>query len=267
MKLPHVILSLVAFFRDHVEDRAIERDRYNNKAALELQELMSGDISWDSLHGIHEMHHRPYIEYYRSISAQISSVSKVLELASGTGRHSLQLLETGGEIWALDISEMSLEVLRIRSGGKINTVCGEIGNTPFKNETFDFVVSCGGLSYEDNEKLLEEVIRILKPGGGVIFLDTLNHNPIYRMNRFIHFLKGNRTYSTLRHMPRLKFLRQISSKFETSELRTFGNLLWVYSFFLKISRDRLALAKFQEDSTKISKWGFKFLFTAQKLKK
>lgn len=265
MKRAKKLLSLLEARNNEIRDLSIERDRYDTKAILELHEIELGKASWESLDGISEIHHEPYLRYYQSIINNIPSNSKILELASGTGRHSLKLLDTGGEVWALDISATSLEVLRLRSQGRINTVCAEIGKTPFENETFDFVVCCGGLSYENNQILLEEVVRILKPGGGVIFLDTLNHNPIYRINRFIHFLKGNRTFSTLKQMPRMNYINFLSSHFERTDFQTFGNLLWLSSILHRLGIRRLDLVRMNPDSIHKSKWGFKFLLTGHKL--
>ena len=37
---------------------------------------------------------------------------------------------------------------------------------PFKNESFDVICSAGSLSYGDNNKVMSEIYRILKLGGG-----------------------------------------------------------------------------------------------------
>ena len=113
-------------------------------------------------------------------------------------------------------------------------ICCSMDETPFGSNTFDYVLSCGGLSYADNSKLLHEITRVLKPGGGVIFLDSLNNNPIYRLNRFVRFLRRERTRSTLKRMPSLAFLAQISSNFEFHSLNTYGRALWLRELLSKL---------------------------------
>jgi ubiquinone/menaquinone biosynthesis C-methylase UbiE len=46
------------------------------------------------------------------------------------------------------------------------------------------IVSAGSLSYGDNDKVLDEIYRVLKNKGAFIAIDSLNNNPIYRLNRF-----------------------------------------------------------------------------------
>ena len=117
---------------------------------------------------------------------------------------------------------------------EVEIVCSLMEKTPFDSNTFDYVLSCGGLSYADNTDLLNEIKRILKPGGGVIFLDTLNHNPIYKFNRFIRFLRKERTFSTLKQMPTLDFIKQIEVNFESSSLNTYGKVLWLRELLSKM---------------------------------
>ena len=64
---------------------------------------------------------------------------------------------------------------------------------PFDNEIFDIVACAGGLSYGDNKLVLNEIYRVLKPKGMFICIDSLNENPIYKFNRYLHYLRGNRT--------------------------------------------------------------------------
>ena len=75
----------------------------------------------------------------------------------------------------------------------ISFICGNATETPFDAETFDCIVMANSLSYVHFENFLEEVNRILKPGGLFLLMDVLDNNPIYRLNRFIHYLRGNRS--------------------------------------------------------------------------
>jgi ubiquinone/menaquinone biosynthesis C-methylase UbiE len=40
-------------------------------------------------------------------------------------------------------------------------------------------VSAGSLSYGDNDKVLDEIYRVLKNKGAFIAIDSLNNNPKY----------------------------------------------------------------------------------------
>jgi ubiquinone/menaquinone biosynthesis C-methylase UbiE len=244
-------------------DQQKEKERYSNIARKELKIIESGEKTIAGLDAIPDLHRRPYVEYYRVIQEKISPQLRVLELACGSGMHTQVILDSGAETWVLDISEEALKVLGKRTVGNINLVCASMDSTPFCDNTFDLILSCGGLSYADNDKLLKEIVRILKPGAGLIVLDSLNHNLVYKLNRFIHFLKGNRSYSTLTRMPTMKYVASISSHFSSSSFKTFDSNLWLKVILRKIgfSEDSEFFQNLSKD--KVSKQGFKFLLVCE----
>ena len=90
---------------------------------------------------------------------------------------------------------------------------------PFCDESFDVVVSAGSLSYGDNRVTAREIHRVLKNEGKFFCVDSLNNNPIYRINRgYIHFLRGHRTKSTLERMPNIKLIRLYEKQFGAVEV-------------------------------------------------
>jgi ubiquinone/menaquinone biosynthesis C-methylase UbiE len=219
----------------------------------------------NGLDGIKEIHHQPYIDYYEAIRDQLNSDHLVLEIAAGSGRHTNAIIISGATTTALDISEVALSVLITRTMGRAQIVCSLMEETPFESSTFDYVLSCGGLSYADNTDFLREIKRILKPGGGVIFLDTLNHNPIYKLNRFIRFLRNERTYSTLKRMPTLDFVTQIQTNFECSSLKTYGQLIWLRELVLKVGIKRELTFLDRLENRLGNKSAFKFLLVSKNL--
>jgi len=244
-----------------------ERDRYSSKASQELKGLRDLNHLEDGIHGIPYIHHEPYLAYYVAIQTHIRSGADVLEIAAGTGRHTIPIIKTGAKTTCLDISENALQVLNLRTGGLARTVCASMDQMPFPPNAFDFVLSCGGMSYTDNTKLRSEIFRILKPGGSVIFLDSLNHNPIYILNRLLRFLRGDRTFATLHRMPRLALLNSYSSHFEESNLYVFGKTLWIKQILYKfrIHSDPRLLTLL--DSVLDQKNAFKFLLVCKNLSK
>ena len=89
------------------------------------------------------------------------------------------------------------------------------------------VVSAGSLSYVDFQKVSGEIGRLLKNEGMLIVIDSLNHNWIYKINRFIRFLLKQRSYSTLMRMPTTQTIQEISKNFAISEVKFFGAYLWL----------------------------------------
>ena len=99
-------------------------------------------------------------------------------------------------------------------------------NLPFEAGTFDVVACAGSLSYGDPRTVDREILRVLRPGGSIVMVDTLNHNPIYRFNRWINHLRGRRTRSTLMRMPTLARIQTLASHFEQVSVDYFGAMLW-----------------------------------------
>ena len=95
-------------------------------------------------------------------------------------------------------------------------------NLPFKDKSFDAVVSAGSLSYGDSMKIDLEVRRVLKPGGYFICVDSLNNNPLYYINRFIHVKEKKREKISFLNMPTIKRIKSISKMYKKTEVKYFG---------------------------------------------
>ena len=99
---------------------------------------------------------------------------------------------------------------------------------PFSDNSFDLVCSAGSLSYGDNHIVMNQIYRVLNKGGAFIAIDSLNENPIYKFNRYLHFLKGNRSKSTLKRMPTIKLIESYIQKFGYAEVEYFGSISWLF---------------------------------------
>ena len=98
---------------------------------------------------------------------------------------------------------------------------------PFDDSSFDVITSAGSLSYGAPILVDTEIRRVLRPGGMLICVDSLNNNPVYRANRWIHYLRGNRSKSTLKRMPDLARIRSLSEGFSSVNVRFFGAMSFV----------------------------------------
>lgn len=103
----------------------------------------------------------------------------ILDIATGTGDLAISLTETtANEIIGLDISDGMLEVGRqkIKSkalDGVIKMIIGDSEDLPFEDNTFDAItVAFGVRNFMNLEKGLSEILRVLKPNGIFIILET-----------------------------------------------------------------------------------------------
>ncbi|WP_339754526.1 bifunctional demethylmenaquinone methyltransferase/2-methoxy-6-polyprenyl-1,4-benzoquinol methylase UbiE [uncultured Winogradskyella sp.] len=113
----------------------------------------------------------------------------ILDIATGTGDLAISLTSTNAkEIIGLDISGGMLEVGRKKISSKklddiISMVIGDSEDLPFKDNTFDAItVAFGVRNFENLEKGLSEILRVLKPNGIFAILETsVPTNPIYKI--------------------------------------------------------------------------------------
>ncbi|MBT8283239.1 MAG: bifunctional demethylmenaquinone methyltransferase/2-methoxy-6-polyprenyl-1,4-benzoquinol methylase UbiE [Muriicola sp.] len=107
------------------------------------------------------------------------SPENILDIATGTGDLAINLVETGAsKIVGLDISKGMLEVgktkvVKKHLEGKVEMVVGDSENLQFEDGTFDAVtVAFGVRNFENLDKGLSEIYRVLKPNGTLVVLET-----------------------------------------------------------------------------------------------
>jgi SAM-dependent methyltransferase len=169
------------------------------------------------------------------------------------------------------ISSESLKVLKkiYKNNPYLSTKNANIEHLPFKNSSFDFVCCAGGLSYGETNRVKKEIIRVLRPGGSLILIDSLDNNPIYKLNRLMHYFFGRRTFSTLKNMPTVESLNDLTKTFKSTQIYYFGALVFLLPLLNKVTSDAVSakiLNKFDK-KFQIKKSAFKFVLIASELKK
>lgn len=104
---------------------------------------------------------------------------KILDIATGTGDLAIMMATLNPEkIIGLDISAGMLDVGREKISkqslnNKIEMVLGDSENIPYENDSFDAITVAFGIrNFESLEKGLSEILRVLKPGGIFVILET-----------------------------------------------------------------------------------------------
>ncbi|GHN01762.1 demethylmenaquinone methyltransferase [Cytophagales bacterium WSM2-2] len=102
----------------------------------------------------------------------------ILDVATGTGDFAIEALKLNPDkIIGVDISEGMLDIGRkkMKANGHdsiIELKSGDSENLPFEENKFDAViVSFGVRNFENLEKGLSEILRVLKPGGKAVVLE------------------------------------------------------------------------------------------------
>ena len=252
-------------------DRDIERDRYDQRASASVSSTIAVTSFGSS--GISFVLRAPYIAFEFQINKCILKNMRIVEFAAGTGSHTFALARSGAKVLATDISSVSLDLLKSRLasiGLVVETCVADLEQLPLESNSFDVITCAGGISYGDPDNVNSEVLRLLKPGGSFICVDSLNHNPIYRFNRWIHWrIKKDRTRSTLIRMPTITRMRQLGEHFESWELEGFGAASWLLSPLSRIIGSSICarLSTLCDRLPGARRMAFKFVFVARGLKK
>lgn len=113
----------------------------------------------------------------------------VLDVATGTGDLAIQASKMLKDIkiTGLDISQGMLDVGikkidKLNLNDRIQMIYGDSEKMPFENNTFDAImVSFGVRNFENLDKGLKEMNRVLKPGGSLLILEFSNpKNKLFR---------------------------------------------------------------------------------------
>jgi SAM-dependent methyltransferase len=206
-------------------DKLIERERYNRRALEQLDASFVASLGLDGAAALPLEIQAPYRYYENVIGAAVRPRIRVLDICCGNGVHTIGAARLGGDVTACDLAESNLELVERRAhraGLKIKTVVADAEALPFAEGAFDLVTCAGSLSYVQLDLFLREVTRVLRPGGIFVCVDSLNHNPIYRFNRFVHFLRGHRSRSTLRRIPDRRTLLALKLAFPDLVVKYFG---------------------------------------------
>ena len=211
----------------------------------------------------------PYIYYEQQILNTIKPGQQVLELGAGTGLHTKVLLETGANIVVTDIADHALALIRTRFGDvyhNFTTELADMEHLRFADACFDAVVCAGSLSYGDPNLVFPEIARVLRPGGHFVFVDSFNHNPIYKLNHWINYLRGKQSKSVIRRIPDANRLTELRNCYSSVDVRYFGG----FSFAMPLCRPLIgeqqtaALSAQLDRLIRVRKWAFKIVVVARK---
>lgn len=112
---------------------------------------------------------------------------RLLELGSGAGEGAVFFATRGADVVATDLSPGMLrvvhEVARLHNTKVQTAVASADDLSAFPEGSFDIVYAANLLHHVDIAACLDEVRRVLKPGGVAAFWDPVAHNPAINVYR------------------------------------------------------------------------------------
>ena len=129
-------------------------------------------------------------EAAQRVAQKLRKGSCVLEVAPGPGFFAIELAKLGNfQITGLDISRTLVDIATENARKTGVTVDFQLGNAsamPFGNESFDFIYcSAAFKNFTEPVKALDEMHRVLRPGGEAVIADLRKDTPIEEIDRYV----------------------------------------------------------------------------------
>lgn len=127
----------------------------------------------------------PFNDYSLNLMIRFSEPTiydTVLDVACGNGAVAFEYAKLVNHVIGIDITPAMIERARIlqkeRNLNNLDWKIGDISALPFKDNCFSIVVTRGSLHHLiDFNKVMEEMYRVCKPGGKILFTDvTIDKN-------------------------------------------------------------------------------------------
>ena len=172
----------------------------------------------------------------RKIASELPPGSRVLEVAPGPGYFAIELAKLGSyRITGLDISKTFVEIAN-RNAQEANVVVdfrhGNASNMPFESQSFEFLLCRAAFkNFAEPVRALQEMYRVLKPGGTGLIIDLRKDAPPEAIKEFVDGMSLNNVnkvltkfvfrFSLLKRAYTAKQFREFFSRtgFRTVEIR------------------------------------------------
>lgn len=170
------------------------------------------------------------VEEMRLMESLNLAGKRVLEIGCGAGSSSIAFALDGAEVTASDLTEEAVRITKAKFemlGLDGDVVQADAENLPFEDNSFDVVFSSGVLHHTpDTQKAIDEIFRVLKPGGDAVVMLYAKWSGLYLIGLLL--VRGILLGGILRHGPR-HWLGHLTEAAWQTESKRLNPLTKVYS--------------------------------------
>ena len=162
---------------------------------------------------------------------------EILDYGCGIGSFTEKIIKYNPKkIIGIDISEVSIDKAKKKAEELKINVDYRVDNcekTSFDNNSFDIVYGTGILHHLQTEKCLDEIYRILKSNGNLIFIEPLGTNPIINLYRKLTPNSRSKDEHPLVNQD----FKYINKKFIDTKIKYYGFLTLIFFPFYKFPKE------------------------------
>jgi SAM-dependent methyltransferase len=126
----------------------------------------------------------------KMLSSHLKRGMTVLELGCGAGYFTRELVRSGADVVAIDISPELLEIARTNcSAPNVQYQIENAYELNYDDAVFDSVVGSSVLHHLEIERALRDVYRVLRPAGTIFFTEPNMLNPQIAVQKNIPWIK------------------------------------------------------------------------------
>jgi SAM-dependent methyltransferase len=129
------------------------------------------------------------IQYAKALVGGVSGKVTV-DCGCGDGMHTIDLVQSGATLLAFDISWNMIKTAKAflspaAKGARCKLSCQQMAaeEMAYAPESVDIIFGISILHHLELPLAVQEIRRVLKPGGRAIFVEPLNHNPVTKFYR------------------------------------------------------------------------------------
>lgn len=125
----------------------------------------------------------PRLSFFERHGVELSG-KRVLDVGAGGGFLSIEMVQRGAHVIALDLAPRALAAARAEAARRalaLNAVAASADAAPLRGDAFDLVVCADVLPHiVDKKPVLDELARLVKPGGQ-LFVATMNRTGLAKL--------------------------------------------------------------------------------------
>lgn len=153
----------------------------------------------------------------------------ILEIGCGRGEISRLAYHCGGNVLGIDISKEAIKYCKaeaeaLNAAAPKNSLAFEVCDIDHLDNSipkYDLIIDREVFSSISFVEAIPRLASLLKPGGRLIVLECLGHNPIFNLNRTIGVLLGRRSKWAAKHIFKLQDIKTAQNYFSKTVVQYF----------------------------------------------